>query len=312
MTRNALIVMTLLMLVVAGAQFANLSSANFFPDPGSDLQRIYIRNDGNVEPATAPIERKGSLYKLTGNIILYTLEIQRDNIILDGAGHTIQGNASRIKGYDAGNNGVIVAGRNNVTITRLNFEQGDTGVRISSSSYVTVVDNSFFNGTAKGVVVQDSTLVLIEANDFAEIRGDDPSVSCSGSKNTIRNNILTGSVYGIEIEGSSNVISENRIESLLPIILDKADSNTIARNNITGPARSSHLPDQNYRGNEGIALFRDCSNNIISGNNITGFAGQAIRITDGSNNTVFGNYMANNVRHSPRRPWKSREQHVLW
>ena len=283
------------MLLVAGAQFAFLSSANFFPDPGPDLPRIYIRNDGSVEPATAPIERTGNVYKLAGKIVLYTIEIQRDNIVLDGAGHTIQGNASRIKGYDDGNNGVIIAGRNNVTTTRLNFEQGDTGVRISNSSRITIIDNSFFNGTARGVLVQDSTLVLIEANDFTDIWGDYPSVSCSGSENTIRNNIITSGARGVTIEGSSNVISDNRIESLLPIILDKAGSNTIARNNITGPASSPSVPDQNYKGNEGIALFSQCSNNVIFGNKITGFINQAIRIVfDGSNNLVYGNYMANN------------------
>jgi parallel beta-helix repeat protein len=291
MTRNAFILLTLLILLVAGAQFTNLSSANFFPDPGPDLPRIYIRSNGNVEPAMAPIERTGNIYKLTDNIVLYTIEIQRDNIVLDGAGHTIQGNGSWL-GYDAGNNGVIVVGRNNVTITRLNIEQCYAGIRISSSSHINIAGNTFINGTTMGVAVQDSTLVLIEANDFTDIYG--PSVSCNGSANTIRNNRLTGSVYGIKIEGSSNVISDNRIELLLPIILDKADSNIIARNNITGPASSPHLPDQNFKGNEGIALFVNCSNNMIFGNNITGFVNQAIRIVDGSNNTVYGNYMADN------------------
>jgi parallel beta-helix repeat protein len=279
------------MLVVAGAQFANLSSANFFPAPGPDLPRIYIRSNGNVEPATAPIERTDNIYKLTDNIVLYTIEIQRDNIVLDGAGHTIQGNGSWL-GYDTGNNGVIVAGRKNVTITRLNIEQCYAGVRVSSSSHINIAGNTFTNGTTMGVAVQDSTLVLIEVNDFTDIYG--PSVSCNGSANTIRNNRLTGSVYGIKIEGSSNVISDNRIELLLPIILDKADSNIISRNNITGPASSPHLPDQNFKGNEGIALFVNCSNNVIFGNNITGFVNQAIRITDGSNNTVYANYMADN------------------
>lgn len=288
------IISILLLSAVVGVQLIALVHGNVFPDPGPDLPRIYIRNDGSVEPPTAPIERTGNLYKLTDNIVLYTIEIQCDNIVIDGAGYTIQGNASRIKGYDDGNNGVIVTGRNNVTITRLNFEQGDTGVRISNSSHVTVVDNSFFNGTNRGGVVQDSTLVLIEANNFADIWGDYPSISCKGSTNIVRNNIITGSARGIKIEGSSNIISDNKIESLLPIILDKADSNTIARNNITGPASSTHLPDQNYKGSEGIALFV-CSNNLIFGNNITGFVGQAIRtVFTCSNNTFYGNYMANN------------------
>jgi hypothetical protein len=92
------------------------------------------------------------------------------------------------------------------------------------------------------------------------------------------------------MEGSLNVISDNRIEAVLPIILDKANSNIIARNTITGPA------SQNYAGGEGIALFVNCSNNIIFGNNITGFSGQAIRtVFTCSNNTICGNCMANNA-----------------
>jgi hypothetical protein len=134
MNRLAILLILTLVLLVAGGLFGSLSSANFFPDPGPDLPRIYIRNDGSVEPAAAPIERAGSLYKLTGNIVLYTIEIQCDNIVLDGAGYTIQGNGSRIKGYDDGNNGVIIAGRKNVTLKGLNFEQDATGIRISSSS----------------------------------------------------------------------------------------------------------------------------------------------------------------------------------
>ena len=278
MKRTAIsLILTLLMLLVAGTLFANLSSANFFPDPGPDLPRIYIRNDGSVEPATAPIERTGNLYKLTGNIVLYTIEIQCDNIILDGAGYTIQGNASRIKGYDDGNNGVIVAGRNNVTIKGLNFEQGDTGIRISSASQITVIGNSFSNGISTGITLQDSMQILIETNDFTDLQTDIgiPSVRLNGSKITFRNNTLIGSAYGVEITGSSNVISDNKIEiASQSIRLGAADLNIIARNAITGD----------------ISLV-GCSNNMIFGNNLTG-----IRIVVGSNNTLFGNYMANNLR----------------
>jgi parallel beta-helix repeat protein len=285
-----LIILALLMLLVAGAQFKIFSSANFFPDPGPDLPRIYIRSNGSVEPATAPIERAGNLYKLTDNIAFFTIEIQRDNIVLDGAGRTVQGNASRIKGYDDGNNGVIVAGHNNVNITHLSFEQGDTGIRVSKSSNVNIVGNTFRNGINKGISLQESTYSLIEDNNFIDVgRNDQPAVLCSGSKNTIRNNRLIGSIRGIDLEGQSNIILGNKIESVSPIIMDLADSNVIARNKITGPAY------QNFTGSEGIALFRNCSNNIIFGNNITGFKGQAIRtVWACSNNTIYGNYMANN------------------
>jgi parallel beta-helix repeat protein len=119
--------------------------------------------------------------------------------------------------------------------------------------------------------------ILIETNDFTDLQTDIgiPSVRLNGSKITFRNNTLIGSAYGVEITGSSNVISDNKIEiASQSIRLGAADLNIIARNAITGD----------------ISLV-GCSNNMIFGNNLTG-----IRIVVGSNNTLFGNYMANNLR----------------
>jgi parallel beta-helix repeat protein len=272
MNRSAILLIFTLVLLVAGGLFGSLSSANFFPDPGPDLPRIYIRNDGSIEPETVPIEKIGNLYKLTSNVIHYTIEIQRDNIVLDGAGYSIQGNASRIKGYDDGNNGVIVNGRNNVNITRLNFEQGDTGIRISDSTNISVIDNTFSNGLLTGMILQDSTQVLIENNEFTDLQTDIevPSVSLNGSKITFRNNTLAGSAYGVEIYGASNVISDNKIETTCHSIeLNAAYSTIITGNKITG-----------------TVLLAGCSNNKISGNNMT-----SIRMLIGSNNTLFDNYI---------------------
>jgi len=261
-----------LTLFVAGALFANLSFANFFPDPGPDLPRIYIRSDGNVKPETVPIERTGDIYKLTNNVVQYTIEIQCDDIVLDGAGYSILGSASRIKGYDDGNNGVIVNGRNNVNITRVNFEQGDTGIRISGSTNISVIDNTFSNGLLTGIILQDSTQVLIENNEFTDLQTDIevPSVSLNGSKITFRNNTLAGSAYGVKIYGASNVISDNKIETTCHSIeLNAAYSTLITGNKITG-----------------TVLLAGCSNNKISGNNMT-----SIRLLIGSNNTLFDNYI---------------------
>lgn len=110
----------------------------FFPEPGLDLPRIYIKSDGSVEPVTAPIERTGNLYKLKENITMKTIVIQRDNIVLDGAYHLIEGNKSwmGLAPYfgDAGNNGIIITGRKNINITNLNIERFTTGIRIYNSS----------------------------------------------------------------------------------------------------------------------------------------------------------------------------------
>ncbi|MEM3377647.1 MAG: hypothetical protein QW674_01715 [Candidatus Bathyarchaeia archaeon] len=92
------------------------------------MPRIYIKSDGSVEPATAPIERIGNYYKLKENITRKTIVIQRDNIVLDGSHHLIE--------------------RNNVNITNLNIERFTTGIRISNSSYINIFGNSFKEETA--------------------------------------------------------------------------------------------------------------------------------------------------------------------
>jgi parallel beta-helix repeat protein len=120
-----------------------------------------------------------------------------------------------------------------------------------------------------------------------------PAVMLNGSKITFRNNILTGSSYGITILGSSNIISENTIECILQIQMDNVNLNIISMNKISGPVR--WVGQDPFTGNEGIALFNRCSNNLIFGNNITGFVNQAIKTVFSCTNTPFyGNFMENN------------------
>ncbi len=290
----------------AGLQTLEVAKANFFPDPGPDLPRICIRNDGRIDPATAPIARTGNIYKLVGDITLNTIEVQRDNIVLDGAGHMIQGNASWMgtvpRFDDAGNNGVIIDGRSNITIIHLTIEKFATGVRIFNSSKINVIDNRFADETAAmytplGVAIRDSSFVLVENNTFVSITGS--AIACNGTKNTISGNIIanvSGSIYGnIHLEGSSNLVSNNKIEAMLPITLDDANSNALLRNEISGPKTSAQGTSQESAGSEGIRLGSNCSNNLISGNYVTGFVNQAIRtVFSCTNNTVFGNYLGNN------------------
>jgi parallel beta-helix repeat protein len=276
-------------LLLSWAQFTNLSSANFFPYPGPDLPRIYIKSGGSIEPATAPIERSGNQYTLTDNIILNTIEIQGDNIVLNGAGHMIQGNSSWM-GYEAGNNGLIIAGRKNVNVTGLAFEGCYTSIRVVNCSSINIKGNSFSTrSSVMGIAIANSMFVLVEENTFTDLRTDRnvPAIRAHGSTNIIRNNRISGSTYGIQIQGTSNVVSNNKIEVALPIILDGAQSNIIIRNTISG--------SNGQRGIEGVALFAKCANNLIIGNTMSGFTGSAIRfVFNAENNTVYGNYLQDN------------------
>ena len=52
---------------------------------------IAIESDGSINSTVAPIQRVGDTYTLTGNIVNETISIQKDNIVLNGDGYTIEG-----------------------------------------------------------------------------------------------------------------------------------------------------------------------------------------------------------------------------
>ncbi|UCF59305.1 MAG: hypothetical protein JSV15_02530, partial [Candidatus Bathyarchaeota archaeon] len=59
--------------------------------PVKAIGTIYIRADGSVDPDTAPITSMDNVtYTFTDNIN-DAIVVQRNNIIIDGNGHTLQG-----------------------------------------------------------------------------------------------------------------------------------------------------------------------------------------------------------------------------
>ena len=238
-TMLSLAILTLLTLIIAGAQFTEISSANFFPDPGPDLPRIYIRANGNVEPATAPIERAGDVYKLTGNIVMYTIVIQRDNIVLDGSGYLLEGNKSWMgTEHVAGNNGIIVEGQHDISIISFHFMRLSVGVRISNSSKINIANSSFDDAvvnmaTPTGLIIDESSFVQIENNNFTRMT----AISGSGTYLKIKGNILTGG--GIGLRGTANIIENNQIETSFEALnIGAADLNIISSNRIVGEVLS--------------------------------------------------------------------------
>jgi hypothetical protein len=59
---------------------------------------IYIRADGSVE-GTDKIQRDGDVYTFTDNIF-GSIIVERDNVVVDGAGYSLQPQADAITGVD--------------------------------------------------------------------------------------------------------------------------------------------------------------------------------------------------------------------
>jgi len=189
---------------------------------------IYIRSDGSIDPPTAPILRSGDVYTFT-NDISGSIIVQKDSIIVDGAGHTLQGTGSET--------GIDLSLRTNVTIQNMEIKTFDYAVYLSSSHHVTIL----------GTNIADSS--------------DGIWVSDSSSNNIFGNNITTNVLEGIYILVSTdNSISGNNIttNTFDGIYLFSSSNNTISGNNIVNNGdgiTSYYSSDNNIFHNNFISNF---------------------------------------------------------
>jgi len=286
---------------------------------------VYIRADGSVYPSTAPMERNGSIYTLTGNITTDCdgIWIERSNVILDGAGYTVQGPGG------LGTSGIYFRGRSNVAIRNIGVKQFSIGIDISESSGNSISGSTITDSGNYGIWLKSSNNNIkdnIIANNYYgfyldkssnnSISGNNIAASlCDGiwlsyrcSYNTIvGNNIIGNEGHGIELYDSSyNNISENVItaNSYDGITIGSSSDNSIVGNNITENymigirvfySKYSSISG-NYIANNwaGIGFFRSSYISIV-GNSVTGNHEYGVWLYDGSSdNLVCGNNIANN------------------
>ena len=131
---------------------------------------LTIRPDGNIEPSTNLLERNGTTYTFKGDIF-GTIWIQTNNIIIEGAGHTLRGN-----GINTGQNseiGILLGGPDlshricrNVLVENLRIYNILRGIFSVGSSGNRFIGNYFENS---GIHLQGSanyTGDLIKHNIF--------------------------------------------------------------------------------------------------------------------------------------------------
>jgi parallel beta-helix repeat protein len=168
---------------------------------------IYIRSDGSVYPSTASIQRVGDVYTFTNDIIGYTIEVERDNIVIDGAGHTLQG-AFR---------GIYLSNRSGVTIKNMK-------IKTELSQY----------GYAFGIVLTSSYGNTIVNNEIIVPYNPTEEVS------------LTTGIF-LEKSSNNNIISNNMITSIKDIGIQLSNSvyNTVINNKFNGCGISAYASVQN-------------------------------------------------------------------
>ncbi|MGB9671580.1 MAG: NosD domain-containing protein [Candidatus Norongarragalinales archaeon] len=183
MRRNAVSGIVLLLLLTS-----MLTSAFTIQPAKAEGGTIYIRADGSVDPPTAPIQRDGDVYTFTDNIY-DSIVIEKDNIVVDGAGYTLKGTGS--------GKGIDLTGRSNVTSKNTNIKNFHTGISLDHSSNNIISGNNIANNMY-GISLADSSNNSISgnnitANNLVGIRLDD------SYNNSISGNNIANNWYGIDL-----------------------------------------------------------------------------------------------------------------
>lgn len=195
----------------------------------ADLGNIYIRADGNVDPPIAPVSSIDNVtYIFTEDIALNgSIIVQRDNIVIDGAGYTLQGTESK--------EGIYLSGRSNVTIRNMEIRAG-CGIKLDYSSDNTISGNNITNN-AFGIDLEHSNNTVICRNNVTN-NGVGVWLSSLSFNNTISaNNVIDNNSWGIFLGFSSynNTVFGNNIIANHDhgVSLMDSSNNCIFGNNIT-------------------------------------------------------------------------------
>jgi len=216
---------------------------------------IYIKADGSVVGTTHISSVDNVTYIFTDNIN-DSIVVERDNIVVDGAGYTLQGTGAL--GFFSG---VYLYGRSNVTIKNIEINAFPYGIGLSSSSNNSIHGNSITNNTVYGIWLTGS------------------------SNNSIYENSIPNNWNGIRLSHSSNynsICGNNITNNGVGIVLgERCTHNSVYGNNITA------------NNGEGIRISYFSNHNSIYENNITNNH-YGIYLFDSSDDHIFGNNITNN------------------
>ena len=235
---------------------------------------IYIRADGSIDPPTAPIFTLDNVtYTFTDNIN-DSIVIERDKIVVDGAGCTLQATGS--------GDGIDMTGRNNITIKNITIKTCYQGIYLSSSSDCSISGNNITENNDCGILCLSFS-----------------------SNNSISGNNITNNAHGIYLysSSSSNSITGNNITNNGDFIIGSSSNNTISGNNITNNGYGMSLSEgSNYNSifgnkignNVNAILLSHSSCNRVFENDITNNSGHGVSLGSSENNIIYGNKLANN------------------
>jgi len=250
-------------------------------------ETIYIRSDGSVE-GTDKIQRDGDVYTFTADIFdSYGIVVERDNIVVDGAGYTLQGTGNYT--------GISLVDRSNVTVRNVEIRNFSSGIRISDTwfgsggSRNNVTNNNITNNTGHGIVIADSKLnEAFCGNNIVfgnTITSNDCGIFISYSTNNVlRNNQMNNNTYNLWVECENNLPPSDFVN-------DIDASNTVDGKPIYYWVDER---DKTVPSDAGYVALINCTaitvNNLNLANN-----GQGVLLVSTTNSTITKNNITNSL-----------------
>jgi len=176
---------------------------------------IYIRENGTIEGAEGAIQKTGNTYTFVRDISK-TIEIQRDNIILEGNSFTLtkppevntEGLMTPIGWFPS----IQISNRDNIIIRNIKFDKCHTSISVVKSSNVVIIQNNMTNGNL-GVYMISSTNCNISGNEIIENAFTALYVQGSSFLNIAYNTISRNHFHGGWIAISYSNILRNNINN---------------------------------------------------------------------------------------------------
>ena len=240
---------------------------------------FYIRVDGSVEPYTSKIQRMENVYSFTDNIN-GSIIVERDNIIIEGAGYTLSGNKGNYS------DGVELDYRHGVTVRNLVLRDTYRAIDLTFADDNTIVGNTIINSgravyfwwswrnNVTGNTITNAEYAFdffMSANYWSQenvvtgntVLDSGIGLSLQESNNTFSDNIINSSDLGVTISGHQNLFRNNTITCMVASFKDSGFDNDIDESNLVNGKPIIYWignRDETVPSDAGYVLLSNCEN----------------------------------------------------
>ncbi len=288
----------------------NIVEAIFIPLPEPAFT---IKSDGSIDPPTAPIHRDGDVYTFTDNIVGYTIIVEKDDIILDGGGYTLEGYGNEgnftLKGY-ADPTGILIIHQFGITIWNMKISGFTYGIQLTGWSTLAsgniILENNLVTDNYYGVYLSGSWFTVFRNNrmnnnvrnfyvyDYVSVLPPSPDIYINDidSSNTVDGKPI---IYWVDEQGKTVPYDAGYVALIncTNITVQNLDLTRNGQGIVLVSTTDSLITKNCVTDNEWGIFIHNSSNLIVTENNIES-NDVGIETRRSSNVRIVGNIIKNN------------------